>query len=114
MDGVRASKEHPAVFESAELQRAVKTAKAISKDKIEIQIKRNLMEIRGRSVDAGAGRAIVKAKYAGKTIAFLVNPKFILDALSGMKGEVTMRVAKEMIWMVCGNREAIIAQMRPG
>lgn len=86
--------------------------RAFSKSKIEIRLKHDFMAIRGWSVEIGDGRGKVRVKYTGRDVAFLVSPKFMLDALSGMKGEVALRVQDKKIWLVCGNREAMIMTMK--
>lgn len=103
------SKKRPVLFDSKELQAATKTAKAINKVFIHLRILGRVMHVSGRA--NGFAVSKVRIAYTGKEFEVDVNPKFLIDALSSMKGQVDMRYDDKKLVLRNGTRTAIIQQM---
>jgi hypothetical protein len=109
---IQKSKNCPSIFHSAQLKQAVKTASVFNKKCVGMKLKPRKMDVISLTDEKKEnGKTTIGHKYTGKAIVAYFNPKFMLDALSGMKGEVTLRLVDTAIWMKCGSREAFIAMM---
>lgn len=115
LDGFRGKRARWATFNSKELQQAVKRAGKIAKignGAVTIKIwNRPTMDVFAKSETTGVSLSKVKVKYTGRDVELHVNPKYMLDALSGMTGEVSMKIGHMSIYLKCGVREAFIAQL---
>jgi hypothetical protein len=109
----RKTRIRPAKMDAVELSVVVKQVKALRKDMVRVRI-RGRVELSAKSENGMKGAAKIKADYTGKDIEVHINPKFLLDALSGMEGEISLRLVGKIIWITNGSREAFIMTMTPG
>lgn len=101
----------------------VKGMKGIAKQgngSIKIDLNHDRLEVSAKSEEYGITAAEITTKkgYSLEYIPgwFLINPKFLLDALSGFKDEVLISYKNERspIHITDGVREAVIMPMNPG
>jgi len=75
------------------LQRLVKGAKAVNKDEIRLRVNGKI-EVSATSEETGDYANSLTCYHFGKReLDILINPRFVLDALGGMKGEVSGTIA---------------------
>jgi len=57
------------------------------------------------------GSSKVEAKNNGARIELVINPSYVLDALSGINADMEIRITKTFVLFTCGTRDAIIMRM---
>jgi len=57
------------------------------------------------------GSSKVEAKNNGARIELVINPSYVLDALSGFNADMEIRITKTFVLFTCGTRDAIIMRM---
>uniref|UniRef100_A0A6H1Z9M0 Uncharacterized protein n=1 Tax=viral metagenome TaxID=1070528 RepID=A0A6H1Z9M0_9ZZZZ len=97
-------------------ERIVKGAKVINKEEIRLRVS-GVLEARATSEEVGDYTTTTPCYHFGnKELNILINPRFVLDALAGMKGEISGKIIRndetQILYIGNGQRYAAIAAKR--